>query len=162
MASLFDKVKYGKGLSPRREMTMKRQLLLSIGLLLGAAAIQAQTLNPTDQTTQQYQYQTSATPVDLQYMSSLVEGDYRVQQLATQESATVQLDSTKRLAEREIPVKLRKVLRKDEQYMGWNNAGVYRDSTTNLYVINIENENRSITYNLNEEGKAVLVTQSYR
>ena len=143
-------------------MTMKRQLLLSLGLLLGAAATQAQTLTSNDQPTQQYQYQTSATPIDLQYMSSLAEGHYRVQQLAAQESTAAQPDSTKRLAEREIPTKLRKVLRKDDQYAGWNNAGVYRDSTTNLYVISIEDENRSVTYNLNEDGKAVLVTQSYR
>ncbi|MBT1689951.1 hypothetical protein [Dawidia soli] len=141
---------------------MKRQLLLSVGLLLGAAATQAQTLTPNDQPTQQYQYQTSATPVDLQYMSSWVEGNYRVQQLAAQEPAIAQPDSTRRLAEREIPNKLRKVLRKDDQYAGWNNAGVYRDSTTNLYVISIENENHSVTYNMNEDGKAVLVTQSYR
>lgn len=141
---------------------MKRQLVLSISLLLGAAATQAQTLTPNDQPTQQYQYQTSATPVDLQYMSSSAEGDYRIQQLAMQTSTTAQPDSTKRLAEREIPNRLRKVLRKDDQYAGWNDAGVYRDSQTNLYVISIENENRSITYNLNEEGKAVLVTQSYR
>lgn len=141
---------------------MKRQLLLSVGLLLGAAATQAQTLTPNDQPTQQYQYQTSATPVDLQYMSSWVEGNYRVQQLAAQEPAIAQPDSTRRLAEREIPNKLRKVLRKDDQYAGWNNAGVYRDSTTNLYVISIENEDHSVTYNMNEDGKAVLVTQSYR
>jgi hypothetical protein len=141
---------------------MKRHLLLSIGLLLGAAATQAQTVTTNDQPAQQYQYQTSATPVDLQYMSSLAEGHYRVQQLAAQDPTITQPDSTKRLAEREIPTKLRKVLRKDDQYAGWNNAGVYRDSTTNLYVISIENESRSITYNLNEEGKAVLVTQSYR
>ena len=141
---------------------MKIQHILSIGLLLGAAATQAQTLTPNDQPTQQDQYQTSATPLDLQYMSSSAEGDYRMRQLAAQTSTTAQPDSSKRLAEREIPNRLRKVLRKEDQYAGWNNAGVYHDNQTNLYVISIENENRSITYNFNEEGKAVLITQSYR
>lgn len=123
-------------------------------LLLGAAATFAQTTITSDTN------QPDSSTVDVQYLSSAAEGQYRMQQW---DSDTVVASEMSRLQTGDkLPSKLRRVLQKETRYKGWERSGVYLDEATNLYMVSVSEGNTSRTYGLNVYGKPVLVTEVFR
>lgn len=131
---------------------MKTVLNTTCALLLGVMGASAQMI------TSDTNHADSST-VDVQYLSSSVEGQYRIQHLA---DTTLLIGKRDTLADGRIPAKLRRVLKKDEQYKGWETAGVYLDQSTSLYMVSVSQGNASRTYGFNVYGKPVMVTESFR
>ncbi|MBT1702236.1 hypothetical protein [Chryseosolibacter indicus] len=57
--------------------------------------------------------------------------------------------------ESQIPKKVKKALRKGDQYEGWQGSTVYYDKNTHLYLVEIKRGNASRIYGLDESGRPV-------
>lgn len=135
---------------------MKKVLYTACALLLTATGAFAQTAI-TGNTNQ-----VDSSTVDVQYLSSSVEGQYRVQQLSGSEDPLALSDERDTRSGDRIPASLLRVLKKDAQYKGWETSGIYLDTDTNLYMVNVMQGNVSRTYGFNVYGKPVLVTETFR
>ncbi len=105
----------------------KRVLYTACALLLTAAGAFAQT-GITGETNQ-----VDSSTVDVQYLSSSVEGQYRLQQLSGADNSLALSDERDARSGERILASVLRVLEKDEQYKGWETSGIYLDTETNLY-----------------------------
>gem|GEM_PF-1864086 len=134
----------------------KRVLYTTCALLLATGGAFAQaTITPDTN-------QVDSSTVDVQYLSSSVEGHYRLQQLSNDNDSLAVTDERDTLAGDRVPAKLLRVLKKDDQYKGWESSGIHLDADTNLYMVSVMQGNLYRTYGFNMYGKPVLITESIR
>jgi hypothetical protein len=67
-----------------------------------------------------------------------------------------------RLEGNKIPRKLKKTLQGDNLYRGWEDAGVYLDTNTKLYMLYLTSDSLTRKYGFDEYGKVVTFTQFIR
>jgi hypothetical protein len=104
--------------------------------------------------------QIDSSTIDVQYLSSSVEGHYRLQQLASAGDSIALGHERDTSSGDRIPAKLLRVLKKDDRYRGWETSGVYLDADTNLYMVSVMQGRIDRTYGFNAYGKPVLVTET--
>ena len=64
-----------------------------------------------------------------------------------------------RLEDNQVPRKLKKILQRDDLYRGWENAGIYLNTNTKLYMLYLSADSLTRKYGFDEYGKVVTFTQ---
>lgn len=64
-----------------------------------------------------------------------------------------------RLEQRQVPRKLKKTLQRDDLYRGWEDAGIYFNTNTKLYMLYLRADSIVRKYGFDEYGKVVTFTQ---
>jgi hypothetical protein len=67
-----------------------------------------------------------------------------------------------RLEENQVPKKLKKTLQRDKLYHGWEDAGIYFNTNTKLYMLYLPVDSMMRKYGFDEYGKVVTFTQFIR
>lgn len=64
-----------------------------------------------------------------------------------------------RLEQKQVPRKLKKTLQRDDLYRGWEDAGIYFNTNTKLYMLYLPADSIVRKYGFDEYGKVVTFTQ---
>ena len=75
---------------------------------------------------------------------------------------TEPLRDSVRLEENQVPRKLKKTLERDDLYRGWEDAGIYFNTNTKLYMLYLPADTLTRKYGFDEYGKVVTFTQFVR
>lgn len=67
-----------------------------------------------------------------------------------------------RLEENQVPRKLKRTLQRDDLYRGWQDAGIYLNTNTKLYMLYLSADTLTRKYGFDEYGKVVTFTQFVR
>ena len=75
---------------------------------------------------------------------------------------TEPLRDSLRLEDKQVPHKLKKTLPRDDLYRGWQDAGIYFNTNTKLYMLYLPADSIVRKYGFDEYGKVVTFTQFVR
>ena len=75
---------------------------------------------------------------------------------------TEPLRDSVRLEDKQVPRKLKKTLQRDDLYRGWQDAGIYFNTNTKLYMLYLPADSIVRKYGFDEYGKVVTFTQFVR
>lgn len=111
---------------------MKKVMMIAAGMLFGVAAVQAQDT------------------------TSFKKSDSASIQQPTQQPGSIKLKDMTALQSTEIPAALRETLQAP-QYKGWDAATskIYRNQTSDLYVVQIQDGTMTKSYRFDKEGKPI-------